>query len=784
MLQFFDTLADISGNALPGAQIVVTAFPGGGAATIYSSNGTANPIPNSTVTADATGQVSFYAPDGAYILTYVYNLLTYKVRSPVQFIDPMGFVAAADAGGSANNYAVSGTAYPAQKYVGLKLEIKAAHTNTSLSTLVYQSDGGFAINQAGGAGLVPGMIQANGLIRVEWDGTQWQLLGSQSQPFYAQTPFEAAVPLVPVSTAFSPDHVGYDVRREGATGNGSTDDRGAIVLAASVGSQLYFPRGTYRIASNMSITTPVLFDSGAIIKPDVGVTVTLSGQVWAGSYKIFDLSNSGALLSLPNQDKLLARWFGVVADGVTDDTNPWLWALNTALGREVMAPVGFSVITAPLSGTTASDIRICGVSNAYLPLSITLSAGASYTDLPTGLVSASEYSLFLCNGCNLIGAPDTGSMNGSTKLRSLRRVIVWANNNSVNSSEGVYMANEATDWTIDECTFVLWGKWGVLGRGGEFGLLQNCAFLDCGWNQAESGAVGPTYYSGAGVRIIANFTAGDYATVVQADQPTVLKISRLWFTVRNDTQLNKSGLRGLQLSGVIDVEISKMGSFVGNYYYLCSGSQTGHHLENYAKNGFTHTDALPRCMALYDCSMEFLPGYETNFGVTTSDPWQINESGTASVAWQTKYARYGVPPVMAGKALSRLPQNATILVVTPGGTDTYTFPNMVQFDANALAPLGFFGHVYAVAQDQANVTIYTMSSALLAAFRAGGSGYQNPAPLNPQTFTTSAGAFSVAMVFAFSNGDLQVKITWGASWAANTVFNLMVGMNGVACTSV
>src|SRR5580658_3487814 len=121
MLQFFDTLTDDSGNALLGATVAVTAFPGGGAATIYSTNGTTAPIATSTVVADITGQVSFYAPDGAYILTYSYKGTIYKTCSPVQLIDPMGFVAATDTGSAANVYAVSGSQYPAQLYVGMKL---------------------------------------------------------------------------------------------------------------------------------------------------------------------------------------------------------------------------------------------------------------------------------------------------------------------------------------------------------------------------------------------------------------------------------------------------------------------------------------------------------------------------------------------------------------------------------------------------------------------------------------------------------------------------------------
>lgn len=79
-----------------------------------------------------------------------------------------------------------------------------------------------------------------------------------------------------------------------AVGNGTTDDRAAFVSAASFGRALMLKSGTYRIASNMTLAVPVIFQPGAIIKPDSGVVVILgAAQALAAAQQIFDLSAGG-----------------------------------------------------------------------------------------------------------------------------------------------------------------------------------------------------------------------------------------------------------------------------------------------------------------------------------------------------------------------------------------------------------------------------------------------------------------------------------------------------------
>lgn len=254
MLQYFDTLTDDSGNSLLGATLAVTNYPSGSAATIYSTNGTANPIANATVSADITGQVNFFLPDGVYIFTYAYKGTQYKVRSPVQIIDPAGFVAISDSGGSANVYQLTSQLLPAQLYSGMKVEMLAAHTNTGASTLVVNGSAATPIRQPGGSVLAAGMVQANGLVRLEYDGTQFQLIGSQSQPFFGQTAAEQALSIVP--TNFSAQE-GW-VTRYGADPSGATDSTTACQTACNVitqkgGGTVWFPAGTYLLNRNIFI---------------------------------------------------------------------------------------------------------------------------------------------------------------------------------------------------------------------------------------------------------------------------------------------------------------------------------------------------------------------------------------------------------------------------------------------------------------------------------------------------------------------------------------------------
>jgi hypothetical protein len=143
-----------------------------------------------------------------------------------------------------------------------------------------------------------------------------------------------------------------------AASNGTTDARSALASedtsAVSFGAAIHLPKGTYRVASNLTIASPVSFAPGATIKPDSGVTVTLSAGVIAQRSQIFDHS-AGGVIALKGADYYHPAWWGPV--GTSDDSTTWtqMMASITAskvthgfpgkdFGQRILAPAGMNRI--------------------------------------------------------------------------------------------------------------------------------------------------------------------------------------------------------------------------------------------------------------------------------------------------------------------------------------------------------------------------------------------------------------------------------------------------------
>lgn len=119
----------------------------------------------------------------------------------------------------------------------------------------------------------------------------------------------------------------YDV-----IGNGSIDDYGALnTLIESVGStptELYFPRGTYKIGTNTTFPSNIVLNltNGAMLSPDSGKTVAINGEIKAGLYQIF--TGNGNVSGAIKNSEVYPEWFGAIGDGTTDDTTSIQKALN------------------------------------------------------------------------------------------------------------------------------------------------------------------------------------------------------------------------------------------------------------------------------------------------------------------------------------------------------------------------------------------------------------------------------------------------------------------------
>lgn len=131
-------------------------------------------------------------------------------------------------------------------------------------------------------------------------------------------------------------------------GDGATDDSAALAAAdaamAAAGTPLRFTKGTYYIASNLTLSSACIFDPGAILKPAANITVTFSQNfVATDNTQIFDLSNTGAFI-LPafNITEVWAEWWGARGDGVkTNNDVP----INQAISALVPAAAGGSGVS-------------------------------------------------------------------------------------------------------------------------------------------------------------------------------------------------------------------------------------------------------------------------------------------------------------------------------------------------------------------------------------------------------------------------------------------------------
>lgn len=151
-----------------------------------------------------------------------------------------------------------------------------------------------------------------------------------------------------------------ELDRSAVGGDGTTDDRAEIAAkdaaAVTAGVPLRFPKGTYRIASTITIASPVIMDPGAVLKPDNAITVTMTGGMDAPIRQVFDVS-AGGKVRVKNP-VVYPDWWGAVGDGTTDDAT----ALRMVFNDNIVA-FGGGTIDIPFGKVYASTLPIDMKSN-------------------------------------------------------------------------------------------------------------------------------------------------------------------------------------------------------------------------------------------------------------------------------------------------------------------------------------------------------------------------------------------------------------------------------------
>jgi hypothetical protein len=291
----------------------------------------------------------------------------------------------------------------------------------------------------------------------------------------------------------------FNVRDYGAAGDGLADDRAEIVAAASAagaGRGIYVPSGTYRVASNLTLTCATTFAPGARLSIPAGVTVTLNGAMIAGLTQLF--TGAGRVkFGEGRVAEIYPQWWGAVDDqgSSTDSTNAIQSALNALgiWGGRIVLPQGryivTSTITVPGDVTDGRTIEIVGNGEAVL---------------------------------HNRAAPNNPTLRavGPNSQSSHRRIAI---RNLVFTGESRF-PNHGIHWrfviesSIENCVFCCHGS-GIRIDGGVFGLVFRNVHI---WPEAGRKHRSPTAHTGSsGILFDTPVQIGNYAHTITIDDLVV-----------------------------------------------------------------------------------------------------------------------------------------------------------------------------------------------------------------------------------------------------------------------
>ena len=151
-----------------------------------------------------------------------------------------------DQSGAANSIVVNFPAGITAAYTaGLLVQFKIAITCTGACTLNVNSLGATNLVNPDGSAMSPGQLQALGIYVAQYDGTQFQLLGSIVGPAQYRTAAEITAGVVPVNYGFFPGHL---YRYGTNTTPGTTDMSTALTNALAVSQAVYIPQNSHLLS--------------------------------------------------------------------------------------------------------------------------------------------------------------------------------------------------------------------------------------------------------------------------------------------------------------------------------------------------------------------------------------------------------------------------------------------------------------------------------------------------------------------------------------------------------
>jgi hypothetical protein len=162
----------------------------------------------------------------------------------------------------------------------------------------------------------------------------------------------------------------YNVRGYGALGNGTADDSAALAGSTSAqhsGDAVVVPAGTYRIASDVTLSKAFRFERGAVLAPDSGKTVTITGQVEAGQWQIFGGAGNVVFGAGYRTPEVWVDWFGAASDKSADVTAAVNRAIASLPDTAAIEPAVISAASTLVFGRGEYLVTSSAVPSVFTP---------------------------------------------------------------------------------------------------------------------------------------------------------------------------------------------------------------------------------------------------------------------------------------------------------------------------------------------------------------------------------------------------------------------------------